>query len=301
MSEINSTTKLPVTFYIADWHVDTNVSRIRLGEIERKLETKVMAVLAYLAARPGGLVTREELEQAVWHDTVVGYDALTNCITKLRKALEDSSHQPRYIETVSKKGYRLIAQVSNAANNQTLPEEPDARLQPITMKLLGLLIVFAISGLLVWQYSKTDISDSIKNQTKHSTIIVVLPFNNLSQDSTQDSFSDGITVDITTELSKISGLLVINSASAMNYKANPVDATKVANELGVRYVLSGNFRQAGNKLRINAQLIDGLTGIHLWAEKYDREMKEIFDVQDDITAKIVKALSIKFKNGSSEK
>lgn len=102
----------------------------------------------------------------------------------------------------------------------------------MTMKLLGLLIMFAISGLLVWQYSKTDISDSIKNQTKHSTI-VVLPFNNLSQDSTQDSFSDGITVDITTELSKISGLLVINSASAMNYKANPIDATKVANELGV--------------------------------------------------------------------
>lgn len=300
MSEINSTTKLPVTFYIADWYVDTNASRIRLGEIERKLETKVMAVLAYLAARPGGLVTREELEQAVWHDTVVGYDALTNCITKLRKALEDSSHQPRYIETVSKKGYRLIARVSNTTNNQTLPEESGARHQPKTMSLLGLLIVFAISGLLIWQYSKTDISDSIKNQTRQSTI-AVLPFNNLSQDSSQDSFSDGITVDITTELSKISGLLVINSPSAMNYKAHPVDATKVANELGVRYVLSGNFRRAGNKLRINAQLIDGLTGIHLWAEKYDREMKEIFDVQDDITAKIVKALSIKLKKESSEK
>ena len=300
MSEINSTTKLPVTFYLADWYVDTNASRIRLGEIERKLETKVMAVLAYLAARPGGLVTREELEQAVWHDTVVGYDALTNCITKLRKALEDSSHQPRYIETVSKKGYRLIARVSNTTNNQTLPEESGARRQPKTMSLLGLLIVFAISGLLIWQYSKTDISDSIKNQTRQSTI-AVLPFNNLSQDSSQDSFSDGITVDITTELSKISGLLVINSPSAMNYKAHPVDATKVANELGVRYVLSGNFRRAGNKLRINAQLIDGLTGIHLWAEKYDREMKEIFDVQDDITAKIVKALSIKLKKGSSEK
>ena len=300
MSEINSTTKLPVTFYIADWYVDTNASRIRLGEIERKLETKVMAVLAYLAARPGGLVTREELEQAVWHDTVVGYDALTNCITKLRKALEDSSHQPRYIETVSKKGYRLIARVSNTTNNQTLPEESGARHQPKTMSLLGLLIVFAISGLLIWQYSKTDISDSIKNQTRQSTI-AVLPFNNLSQDSSQDSFSDGITVDITTELSKISGLLVINSPSAMNYKAHPVDATKVANELGVRYILSGNFRRAGNKLRINAQLIDGLTGVHLWAEKYDREMKEIFDVQDDITAKIVKALSIKLKKESSEK
>ena len=300
MSEINSTTKLPVTFYIADWYVDTNASRIRLGEIERKLETKVMAVLAYLAARPGGLVTREELEQAVWHDTVVGYDALTNCITKLRKALEDSSHQPRYIETVSKKGYRLIARVSNTTNNQTLPEESGARHQPKIMSLLGLLIVFAISGLLIWQYSKTDISDSIKNQTRQSTI-AVLPFNNLSQDSSQDSFSDGITVDITTELSKISGLLVINSPSAMNYKAHPVDATKVANELGVRYILSGNFRRAGNKLRINAQLIDGLTGVHLWAEKYDREMKEIFDVQDDITAKIVKALSIKLKKESSEK
>ena len=301
MSEINSTTKLPVTFYIADWYVDTNASRIRLGEIERKLETKVMAVLAYLAARPGELVTREELEHAVWHDTVVGYDALTNCITKLRKALEDSSHQPRYIETVSKKGYRLIAHVSNTAKSQTLAEKHGARRQPKTMKSLGLLIVFSISGLLlVWQYSKTDISDSIKKQTGQSTI-VVLPFKNLSQDSVQDSFSDGITVDITTELSKISGLLVINSSSAMNYKAHPVDTTKVAGELGVRYVLSGNFRRAGNKLRINAQLIDGLTGIHLWAEKYDREMKEIFDVQDDITAKIVKALSIKFKKEASEK
>jgi TolB-like protein/class 3 adenylate cyclase/lipoprotein NlpI len=123
--------------------------------------------------------------------------------------------------------------------------------------------------------------------------IAVLPFENLSDDPEQEYFSDGITDDLITDLSKISGLFVIARNSSFSYKGQPVKIKKVAEELGVHYVLEGSVRKFGEKIRINAQLIDATTGGHLWAERYDREYKDIFALQDEVIQQIVSALSVK--------
>ncbi len=123
--------------------------------------------------------------------------------------------------------------------------------------------------------------------------IAVLPFVNISEDAEQEYFSDGITDDLITDLSKVSGLLVIARNSTFTYKGKPVRVKQVAEELGIRYVLEGSVRRAGDEVRINAQLVDALTGLHLWAERYDAKMDKVFALQDQITRKIVSALEVK--------
>jgi adenylate cyclase len=122
--------------------------------------------------------------------------------------------------------------------------------------------------------------------------IAVLPFTNMSADPEQEYFSDGITDDIVTDLSKISGLFVIARNSVFTYKGKAVKVQDVSRELGVRHVLEGSVRKAGHRVRINVQLIDAPTGGHVWAERYDRELEDIFAVQDEITQRIVFALKV---------
>ena len=130
--------------------------------------------------------------------------------------------------------------------------------------------------------------------------IAVLPFLNMSEDPKQEYFSDGMTEDLITDLSKISGLMVISRNSTFTYKGKPVKINQVAEELGVRYVLEGSVRRADNEIRINAQLIDAMTGRHLWAERYDGTMSKVFALQDQITQKIVSALEVKLTVGEKE-
>lgn len=285
----------PAPFRIADWAVDPATHRLHREGTEVRLEPKVMALLVCLANRAGELVTREELERQVWGRAVVGYDALTSSIIKLRKALGDDSRRPRFIGTVSKKGYRLIAPVRPA--HETGPEAavpaPTPTVKPSRRNLLmaGLtIVVVATAGLAIFLRGDSPRPAPVAPDRPS---IVVLPFGNLGNDPAQAYFTDGITADITTSLSKLSGLFVIASSSAQNYRKPPVDIKQVAEALRVRYVLEGNVRRAGNRLRVNAQLVDASTGFHLWAERYDRDMKDVLDVQDDITAKIVNALSVK--------
>lgn len=131
--------------------------------------------------------------------------------------------------------------------------------------------------------------------------IAVLPFETIGDDSEQDYFADGITDDLITDLSKISGLFVIARHSVFTYKDKPISIEQIHRELGVRYILEGSLRKAGDRVRINAQLIDGTTGGHLWAERYDREIKDIFSLQDEVTQKIVDALAIKLLPGEQER
>ncbi|MBW1713210.1 MAG: tetratricopeptide repeat protein [Deltaproteobacteria bacterium] len=131
--------------------------------------------------------------------------------------------------------------------------------------------------------------------------IAVLPFVNMSGEEEQEYFSDGMTEDIITDLSKVSGLYVISRNSVFTYKGQAVRVEQVSRELGVRYVLEGSVRKAGDRVRITAQLIEGTTGRHLWAERYDRELKDIFDLQDEVTEKIVTALKVRLTQGEKER
>jgi TolB-like protein/Flp pilus assembly protein TadD len=131
--------------------------------------------------------------------------------------------------------------------------------------------------------------------------IAVLPFENMSGDPAQDYFSDGITEDLITDLSRISGLFVIARNSSFTYKGTPVKVQQVGRDLGVHYVLEGSVRRVGDRVRINAQLVDARTGLHLWAERYDRDLVDVFALQDEVTQKIVAALAVKLTTGEQER
>ncbi len=286
-------------FRVADWTVEPAAGRIRHGAQEIKLEPKVMDVLVYLAERPGTVVSREELEAAVWAGTVVGYDAVTGTMQKLRRAFGDDARRPRIIETLSKRGYRLVAPVTTldegapeeAAQAAPAPPPPIAprRLPRVLVSALAVtaLIVAAVAWLRPWQAGDVNVPPQAERLS-----IIVLPFDNLGDDPHQQYFADGITDDLITDLTKISGLFVISRDSAFTYRGERPDVRKVAKEMDVRYVVHGSVRRAGDRVRINAQLTDTVTGKQLWAERYDGGTEDLFVLQDQINQQIVSALSV---------
>ncbi len=168
---------------------------------------------------------------------------------------------------------------------------------------LAVIIVLLLlaGGLLIWRAASPPVEvasvEKMAFPLPDKPSIAVLPFDNLSEDPKQDYFSDGITEEIITALSRIPKLFVIARNSTFTYKGKPVKVQQVSEELGVRYVLEGSVRKGGDKIRITAQLIDALTGHHLWAERYDRNPKDIFTVQDEITKKIITAMQVKLTEG----
>jgi TolB-like protein len=161
------------------------------------------------------------------------------------------------------------------------------------------MIGVAVAAMLLWRPAQMAPTSLAAMVAKPS--VAVLPFNNMSGDSQQDYFSDGMTEDLITDLSKVSGLLVIARNSTFLYKGKPVNVSQVGRELGVRYLVEGSVRKSGERVRITAQLIDVATGSHIWAERYDRELKDIFDLQDDVRQKIVTALAVKLSPAESER
>jgi TolB-like protein/Tfp pilus assembly protein PilF len=206
-----------------------------------------------------------------------------------------------------------------AEPKKTFSEEPEVAAPPFERKrtlLLGryrwvalvavIVVVLGMITLVIWKtYLKPGPGNvaSIEKMAfplPDKPSVAVLPFANMSEDPKQEYFSDGMTDDLITDLSKISGMFVIARNSTFTYKGKPVMVKQVAEELGVRYVLEGSVRRAGDVVRINAQLIDAMTGRHLWAERYDGKMDRVFALQDQITRKIVSALKVKLTAGEKE-
>ncbi|MFQ5972290.1 MAG: adenylate/guanylate cyclase domain-containing protein [Alphaproteobacteria bacterium] len=202
----------------------------------------------------------------------------------------------------------------------TLPGEPTKRPPPLVRRLArrpwpaaiaAAVVLIVIAGaLVVWQTTLREPSatlSTVETQTDGALplpdvpSIAVLPFGNLSEDPEQEYFSDGMTNDIITDLSKISNLFVIASNSVFTYKGTPVKVKEVGRDLGVRYVLEGSVQRAGGRVRINAQLIDASTGYHMWAERYDRDWQDIFMLQDEITGAIVTALEVTLTESEQER
>ena len=281
-------------FILGEWSVDPVSDRISRGDQSEKLEPKVMDVLVYLSARPGQVASREDLEASVWSGMIVGYEALTSTILKLRKVLDDDPKHPRYIETVSKRGYRLIADV----------HPPDEIAEQLTTRtsfsirsdlvLALFVIVTIITSALVW-FSQPGEEGKAEFETEASVPVAVLPFNNISGDPEQQYYADGITSDLIAELSRISELSVISGESTFLYKDDSLD--NIRRKLGVHYVLKGNVRRNATQVRINAQLIDTQTGRHLWAEQFDATLKDTFSMQDAITGKIADYFKVQFSTG----
>ena len=164
--------------------------------------------------------------------------------------------------------------------------------------LLGVVVLVLAAGVAAWSLFLRPRAAALPLPDKPS--IAVLPFQNMSGDAGQEYFSDGMTEDLITGLSKLSGLFVIARNSVFLYKGKPVKPAQVSRDLGVRYVLEGSVRKAGDRVRITAQLIDATTGYHVWAERYDRDLKDVFAVQDEVTGKIVTMLAVKLTGPEKE-
>lgn len=298
----NKSASLEAGFTVGEWFVEPNTGYLRHGEHETHLEPRVMSLLVCLAAKKGEVVSREELEATVWQGSVVGYDALTSAMIKLRKAFHDNSKSPRVIETVSKRGYRLIADVSFdgelshekpvLAENASTIEKIEKSNNLVFRAEFWMGLVFILAGLI---FLIININSNPKETFAKSTTtpsIIVLPFTNIATSQEQDYFSDGITENIITDLSHLSALKVLARNTSFRYKGQTIDPVQVGKNLEVDYILEGSVQKSGKKLRITAQLIDTANGFQVWAERYDRELVEVFAVQDDVTQKIVNALEL---------
>ncbi len=174
----------------------------------------------------------------------------------------------------------------------SMHQKAQARKIGIAAGVVALLLVSAVTWLTPWKKGEEIVSQQPGAHTTDQPSIAVLPFETLSDESSQDYFSDGITNDLITDLSKFSNLFVIASNSVFTYKGKPKNVREIGRELGVRYVLEGSVQKAGNRVRINAQLIDATTGHHLWADRYEFEVDDIFKVQDEITSTVITSLQV---------
>ena len=258
-----------------------------------------MDVLIYLAARPGAVVPREEMEATIWQGRVVGYDALTSTMLKLRKALNDDSHHPQFIETVSKRGYRLVADVQPLININATAAHKKLQTQGVLRTVLGLVALMLLI-LALFLFTNFNNIDTAPPQPRSPATIAVLPFDNLGDDPTQQYFADGMTDDLITDLTQLSGLHVIARDSVFLYRNEPVSIAQAVEKLNVRYVLHGSVRRANDRIRINVQLVDTESDTQLWAERYDSDVQDIFTVQDQFAEKIVSALSLKLTQAEKQ-
>lgn len=289
------------TFRLGNWQVRPGSGEISDGRTVVRIEPKAMDVLVYLAAHEGQVVSREELERDVWHGALVGYDAVTGTVIKLRKALDDDARHPRYIATVPKRGYRLLP----GSLQPSGPEGPHLSARALSsasrpwrsrgwMLGIGLLaaLLVAISVTVLVRHRQAPESDALVPRGADIPSLAVLPFSNLGVDRDQQYFIDGLTEDLITGLSKLSGLRVIARNSAFAFAGTDTLAREAAEQLGVRYVLQGSMRRSGDRLRVTARLVDTDTGAHLWAEQFEGGVGDLFAFQDRVAEQTAAALSV---------
>jgi TolB-like protein/DNA-binding winged helix-turn-helix (wHTH) protein len=281
-------------FQLGPWRVQPLLGTLTGPEGTVHLEPKVMGVLVHLAERRGEVVTREQFIERVWHGRVVTDEVLSRCISLLRTQLGDNPREPQYIQTVPKVGYRLVVPVEPLAapppadSAGVIPAHAPRRKVSDRRRFVPWAIgagVVLVIGLGVWQW----IERSSKPGADQAAI-AVLPFVNVSPDAGNEYFSDGLTEELIDRLAHVPGLRVVARTSAFALKGSNEDIRTIAGRLGVHYVLEGSVRKEGDQVRITAQLIDAERGFHLWSQRFDGELRQIFRLQDDIANAIVTQL-----------
>jgi adenylate cyclase len=261
-------------FQFEGYTLDIACGALRTADRDLQLRPKAFDVLRYLLENADRIVTKQELMKAVWPNVIVTDQALTHCVGEVRQAIGDSKQT--IIKNIPRRGYRFTApvlRVSATVPQPAFPTEP--------------------AGTHPGPRSQSPLLDRPS--------VAVLPFANLSGDPQQDYFSDGITEDIITELSRFSELMVIARNSSFQYKGKAVDIRQIGRELGALYIMEGSVKRIGDRVRITAQLIDAMTGAHRWAERYDRERHDVFAVQDEVVRAIVAILAAHVKRAETER
>jgi len=251
---------------------DTDRRELRRGADIVSVAPQVFDLLDYLIRNRERVVSKDELISAIWDGRSVSDAALTTRLNVARRAIGDSGNEQRLIKTLPRKGFRFVGQVRGARGPTGSEVVDNSVKQPKPAPAVP-----NDDGPVVPRLS-----------------ILVLPFANLSDDPQQEYFADGLTDDLTTDLSQWTGSFVVGRSTAFSYRGKTVDVRQIGRELGVRYVVEGSVRRSKNRVRVGVQLINTETGGHLWAERFDRDIADLLEMQDEITGRIALALHYKF-------
>lgn len=249
-----------------DCLLDTDRRELRRDNHLVAIEPQVFDVLTYLVENRDRVVSKDDLIASVWGGRIVSESTLTSRINAVRKATGDSGEKQNIIRTFARKGFRFVAPV---------------QVRDIQAKAAG--------------------EQPFELTVPQKPSIAVLPFSNMSGDPEQDSFVDGVTEEIITALSRVRWFFVIARGSAFAYKSREISPDEIARELGVRYILTGSIRRAGDRIRVTAQLIDGNSRSNVWARSYDRALSDIFSLQDEITQTIVGGIEPELSRAERER
>jgi TolB-like protein/tetratricopeptide (TPR) repeat protein len=259
-----------VQYLFGDCILDLDRRELTRGSGAVAIGPQVFDLLTFLVQNRERVVSKDDLLDAVWAGRIVSESTLTSHINAVRKAIGDSGEEQRLIRTVARKGFRFVGDVKESRPSDS----------PVTLNAAP---------------AESQESPAPVLTLPDSPSSAALPFQNWSGDPEQDYFADGIVEDIITALSRIRWLFVIARNSSFTYKGRAVDVKQVGRELGVRYVLEGSVRKAANRVRITGQLIDATTGAHLWAERFEGSLDDVFELQDQVTASVVGAIAPKLE------
>ncbi|PZM12828.1 winged helix-turn-helix domain-containing tetratricopeptide repeat protein [Rhizobium tubonense] len=237
---------------------------------------QVFDLLLHLVRNRNRVVSKDELLQAVWGGRIVSESTMTSHINAVRKAICDNGDEQRLVKTIARKGFRFIGEISEAFPSQEASSPNAVHVEP-----------------------NNPLAPDLALPEKPS--IAVLPFHNLSDDTEQEYFADGVVEDIIAALSRIRWLFVVARNSSFTYKGRAVDVKEVGRELGVRYVLEGSVRKAGSRVRMTGQLVDATSGTNLWAERFEGALDDIFELQDQITESVVGAIAPQLERAEIER
>jgi len=299
----------PRIIRFATFEVDLRARELRKNGLKLKLQGQPLEVLAMLLERPGEVVNREQLRERLWPtDTFVDFDhGVNTAINRLREALGDSADNPRFIETLPRRGYRFLASVESSAPaaqaappvSSTVPETPPGPTELAEpsgkwKKFAWIFVAVVLLGLLI-AANVGDFRHRLFGEQPHTPIqsIAVLPLVNLSNDASQDYFADGMTEALTTDLGKISALRVISRTSVMQYKSTKKSLPEIARELQVDALVEGTVSRSGNHVRITANLVQASPERHLWADSYESQVGDILTVQTQVAQAVAREIQVK--------
>jgi TolB-like protein/tetratricopeptide (TPR) repeat protein len=272
--QLTGVVEADVQFLFGGHVLDPDRRELTRGAEVIAIGPQVFDLLAYLVQNRERVVSKDDLLDAVWGGRIVSESTLTSHINAVRKAVGDNGEEQRLIRTIARKGFRFVG---------------DVREMP------------APDGLGPTGPEPTAPGDTPALALPDRPSIAVLPFQNMSGDPEQEYFADGVVEDIITALSRIRWLFVIARNSSFTYKGRAVDVKQVGRELGVGYLLEGSVRKAANRVRITGQLIDATTGAHLWAERFEGTLDDIFELQDQVAASVVGAMAPQLERAEIER
>ncbi len=281
--------------------LDVERGALRHADTDVKLRPKSFEVLRYLIERHGRLVTKQELLDAVWGRAVVTEGSLTQCLIEVRRAIGDDAQ--RLIRTIPRRGLIFDVPVTAAgdgavsdgeATKADLPKPAVSLLRPLGWLVIAILAAIALLTALWWVVTDrgSDVAMSGQSTGAESApvSIAVLPFVDMSSEQDQEYFADGLSEELLNLLAQIPALTVIARTSSFSFKGQNVDVATIAGKLGVSHVLEGSVRKSGDRVRITAQLVDAGNSAHVWSDTYDRTLKDVFTVQDEIAGAVAAAL-----------